>query len=430
MARLYPSDTYLRNYGAPGSPSVDPKTGIKYLERFAEPHDAVLLQMQWALMRLSGALTLTQLYVDSTDGALEISVAGGKFESGGAIVTYAGEVNIDLTDDATNYVYLYNNAGTWEAAVSTSSYPAIGTPHFRCGVVKTGTASAGGVSGSFNYATDVYDDDREVNVSLPLGSLKAMTDATAALLALKQDLSEKDQPDGYVGLNSSGELVATIKLQPILSTSTDVYASGVICYTTDTHEIRVGDGSTAGGKRATIYRADLIKEALVAYPVDMLSLRTGEYAPGDVLQIGVLSQYVAQPSESKVGGVETAGVISDTYTNYLYGWRELPPEFVAAGDLKMVFNGYYTGSGAGSASIDVEVYKVSADGSLSSDLCSTSVQSLTGTDAAYTFDVTSTSLSPGDRLYFKATLTVTETGGANDLTGVLTNINFKLDVKG
>jgi hypothetical protein len=75
--------------------------------------------------------------------------------------------------------------------------------------------------------------------------------------------SNKDQPSGYAGLDASGNLLAT-SIIPRAGTATGINAivldNGEIATTSDTHKIRIGDGSRAGGWEiggTTIYRVTI-----------------------------------------------------------------------------------------------------------------------------------------------------------------------------
>ena len=65
----------------------------------------------------------------------------------------------------------------------------------------------------------------------------------------RQLTSEKDQPNGYPGLDSNGDLVGVLipRHDTLTNLSGIVLEAGEFASTTDTHQILVGDGSTAGG---------------------------------------------------------------------------------------------------------------------------------------------------------------------------------------
>ena len=73
---------------------------------------------------------------------------------------------------------------------------------------------------------------------------------TSGSLTGYEKQSNKDQPSGYAGLDASGNLLAT-SIIPRAGTATGidviVLDNGEIATTTDTHKIRIGDGSRAGG---------------------------------------------------------------------------------------------------------------------------------------------------------------------------------------
>lgn len=82
-------------------------------------------------------------------------------------------------------------------------------------------------------------------VTGPTGdSLLQVPDLTGA-----QPISEKDQPDGYPGLNVVGELEGPISLRKDTAANLAgvTLSSGKIAFETDLERLLAGDGSAAGG---------------------------------------------------------------------------------------------------------------------------------------------------------------------------------------
>ncbi|HOD79947.1 MAG: hypothetical protein BWX88_02768 [Planctomycetes bacterium ADurb.Bin126] len=111
-------------------------------------------------------------YKDDSDD-LHLGVKPGLFFNRSAAVSYAGTSTQDLTDDATNYVYL-TPAGV--LTVNTTGFPT--TPHVPICTVATGTASAAGLSGY--YDIEDITDLRGRAVFAPVGLATVTFGAEAA----------------------------------------------------------------------------------------------------------------------------------------------------------------------------------------------------------------------------------------------------------
>jgi len=85
------------------------------------------------------------------DGDLTCGVWAGKFMDGLVARSYAGAAEQALSDDATNYVYL-TVAGV--LAINTTGFPS--GPHLPLATIATGSESAAGVSGGYDFV-DITD---------------------------------------------------------------------------------------------------------------------------------------------------------------------------------------------------------------------------------------------------------------------------------
>ena len=69
-------------------------------------------------------------------------------------------------------------------------------------------------------------------------------------LASKEDVANKNEPDGYAGLDENGDITGV--LIPRYDTASNINAivlsAGELATTSDTYELRIGDGSTSGGR--------------------------------------------------------------------------------------------------------------------------------------------------------------------------------------
>ena len=109
----------------------------------------------------------------------------------------------------------------------------------------------------------------------------------------------------------------------------------------------------------------------------------------------------------------------------------LPPEYSAGESVKVrVFGGMAVVSD-GTATIDVECRALNTSAVQGSDLCTTAAQSInSSTYTAKDFDITSTSLAPGDRLDVRITAAITDSATASNVIMYLTQVAMLLDIRG
>lgn len=86
-----------------------------------------------------------RVYKDSTDSALQCSVAAGKFVHNGTVVSYAGATNQTLTDATANYLFLTHAAAL---VINTTGWPSY--PHLRLAVITP-------AAGAFDDPTQIVD---------------------------------------------------------------------------------------------------------------------------------------------------------------------------------------------------------------------------------------------------------------------------------
>lgn len=98
----------------------------------------------------------------------------------------------------------------------------------------------------------------------------------------------------------------------------------------------------------------------------------------------------------------------------------LPPEYVAGGAITLRVNGKTSGAGTITAqTLDAEAFKVAADGTAGSDICATTIRTLTQTATDFDFTITPTGLVAGDKLRFNIQSLVT----ISDTTTTRTHIS-------
>jgi len=189
---------------------------------------------------------------------------------------------------------------------------------------------------------------------------------------------------------------------------------------------------TAGQAVAgTLTRADLTEEALAVYGIPLALVRQEDGIPlvvaetAGTLNLVVSSDVWYLKSEISQGETET----SEAVFQFI-----LPPEYVAAGDVKVrIKNRCVLGSGTNNGStLDVEVFEQDGNGAIGADLCTTVAQTYAGASAWQTSDfvVTAAGLVAGDILNVVITTSVIESGGANPIHVELDGLAMLLDIKG
>jgi hypothetical protein len=128
--------------------TTDSQTGFKYHYPGEANYYTEGQRQRQRLLALAAALgNRFRVY---KDGVLTYGIRPGKLEHGDTTLSYAGSAGNALTDDATNYIWLYNNAGALAIGRSTSDFPnPSATPHLPLATIVT-------ASGGYGY-TDITD---------------------------------------------------------------------------------------------------------------------------------------------------------------------------------------------------------------------------------------------------------------------------------
>lgn len=85
----------------------------------------------------------------------------------------------------------------------------------------------------------------------------------------------------------------------------------------------------------------------------------------------------------------------------------------------------------GSCTVDLQVWKPAGDGLVGSDLCATAAQSINSlAEADKDFEITASSLDPGDKLICVVTIACTDTATATAVTPVIYSILRRCDTRG
>jgi len=131
---------------------------------------------------------------------------------------------------------------------------------------------------------------------------------------------------------------------------------------------------------------------------------------------------VVQTSDSKATSVTQ-------YARFLF---TLPPEYDAAESIRCTIRGAMnTTVSDGTATVDLECYAHDEDGSVGSDLVTTSAQSINSlTHADFDFDITSSGRSAGDQLDLRIKVDITDSATGTAVIGELSKVAMKLDIRG
>jgi len=136
------------------SGTTDAQTDIVFPTIGESPYHTTLYRLLSRVLTLAKSVNALRVYAD---GDLTFGVRPGNASGGSATYTCAGATSQALTDDSTNCIYLVINGANLDLTVNTTGLPdPATTPHLPLATIDTGTASIGGVSGSY-AAADITD---------------------------------------------------------------------------------------------------------------------------------------------------------------------------------------------------------------------------------------------------------------------------------
>lgn len=233
----------------------------------------------------------------------------------------------------------------------------------------------------------------------------AGTDGGAVTAAIKKAASGTDIASGTALHASTINLKGTVDTNQSLTLSTTI------------SDLDIAAGTCIGVDfTGTLTDAQgCVTVALAPTSTDDLRLVGGTFATG-------------VPS-IQTGDLKNAGAT----TRYARVQVQLPPEYVAGETVSIKVNaGMVTTVASASATIDFEVYKSDRGILISgSDLCATAAQSINSTTFAdLTFNITATSLSPGDILDIKMAIAVNDSATVTSVIGCAGSVELLLDIKG
>jgi len=195
--------------------------------------------------------------------------------------------------------------------------------------------------------------------------------------------------------------------------------------------LRVPEDGVAAQTRSTILKQD----DNFIFPVKLTDFRTWDAAatnlPGtaasDDLAL-ITGTFGTNPLRIQAGDLKAAGAT----TRRAIVEVTLPECYVAGETVTIkVYAGMVTTVADTSCTVDIEAYKRDKTGSIGSDLCATAAQSINSTTlAAKSFTITPTTLSPGDVLDVRVSITCTDAATGTAVTPTIAAFDLVCDVKG
>ncbi|MHC4379131.1 MAG: hypothetical protein ACYS26_21230 [Planctomycetota bacterium] len=199
-------------------------------------------------------------------------------------------------------------------------------------------------------------------------------------------------------------------------------------------DLNVQGNLTVQGTLPSYPRASLVQDDFASYGVGLTSLRVHDAfgtalgtASADDLGIGSGTFGTGAPYVT-AGDLKAAGATT-RYARFLF---QLPVEYVAGQSVRIMARaGMLTTAADTSCTLDAEAHKLDGDTTVSSDLVTTAATSMnSGTFADVTFDVTATTLTPGDWLDVRLAIACNDAATGTAVEPALDHVAVELDVKG
>jgi len=211
MSELYPTTNDINAL----SGTSDSEHEVLYPAIAESPYYTSFYKMLYRLLDLSRRAGDLRVY---KDGELTFGVRAGSIAAGDTFTSYAGLAGQSLADDATNYIYL-TSAGV--LTINTTGFPTpSSTAHVRLATIATGTASAGGASGSYDFA-DITDVRGSAFASILGAGWVNDGDVTDAKLSatLQDAIPQLDISASAEGATSADTIDVTLQVQDASGTS-------------------------------------------------------------------------------------------------------------------------------------------------------------------------------------------------------------------
>lgn len=195
-----------------------------------------------------------------------------------------------------------------------------------------------------------------------------------------------------------------------------------------------GIDNSAIAAGAAIERTKLKQENATAYPLPLTGLRVWDarqtLLPGAAAadDLGLITGTLGTDAPT----LQTSDAKATTITQYAGFTFTLPPEYVAAQTVTLRLRaGMITTVSDGTATVDVEAYRHDDDGAVAADICATAAQSINSlTKANKDFDITATTLNPGDQIDFRVAVAITDSATSTAVIGEISKIVPLLDIQG
>jgi hypothetical protein len=200
-------------------------------------------------------------------------------------------------------------------------------------------------------------------------------------------------------------------------------------------DLYVAGNITRTGTGPAMARTDLTQENLARFKIKPTDWRTwdamatnlpGTAATDDLALItGTLGTH--SPT-IQTGDLKAAGAT----TRYAACTFEVPHTYVAGETVTIrAHAGMKTTVADNSATVDFQVYLSDDEEGVSADLCTTNAQDINDTvDADFDFQITSTSVQPGDTLQIRMAVAVNDAATGTAVIGQVGGVEVLLDVKG
>lgn len=191
-----------------------------------------------------------------------------------------------------------------------------------------------------------------------------------------------------------------------------------------------------GGVTTLFERTQLVQDTLKAFPIPFTSLRVHDayqtLLPGTAASddLGLLGTAFATSAPTVV----TSDAKAATVTQYAR-FEVMLPECYQAGETVQIraFAGMKTTVSDGTATIDFVAYKKTGDGGITGgDIVSTAATSINGslTNSAKDFNITATTLNPGDILDVRMVIAITDSATVTAVIGEIDYLQLLCDIRG
>jgi len=179
-------------------------------------------------------------------------------------------------------------------------------------------------------------------------------------------------------------------------------------------------------------RANLAQEDAVVYPIPLTAFRWADGTVPNTTGAAGNPQIVMGGYGSGTGIFRGEDAQEAEKTETVFFDFPIPECYVAAQTVTASVSCRYADAGSNTMSsktVDCECYKIAEAGTAGSDLCATAIQTITGSMASYSFDVTATGLSAGNllRMFFRV---VVQGNSGGVVKAEIGGATIALDIKG